>query len=269
MEKFMKKLMIALMASLMVGFVCAQSVTSANIVGYKTLAISGGNLNMLAINWQKVQGGSISVQDVLGNKNGLIAATGGGSADNLLVYDPSTGYKDYWLYFSASPSFASWNGKWMDGSTGTPSLDTMAPGTAFWLQSSGTNTTVTTSGEVVQNGTKTISITGGQLNMIGNPFAADLPLNGPGAPTWIANGAQAATGGGSADNILIYDPSTGYKDYWLYFSASPSFASWNGKWMDGATGTPTSNTSVIPMGGGAWYQSIGGGNWTLTINKPY
>ena len=261
----MKKLMTALAVCAIASLSLASGgVTSANVVGYQTLSVVGTKYNMLGVQWDKVGGGSLSVQDVFAGTAGLTGSTFADvfAADRIKVWDPVTsGYVDFWLY--AVINDPAWDGKWIDG-TGSPATATFSAGSTFWLQSKGTNVNVISAGQAPSAATISQAIVGGKYNMIINPYPTTYPLNG--SFNWLTAGAVGSTFADvfAADRIKVWDPNTaGYTDYWLYaFISDPA---WDGKWIDG-TGSPA--TYALPMGTPAWYQSKGS-SFTLVFSKPY
>lgn len=249
----MKKMMTVLAACAVTSLALADSgVVSQNIVGYQTLNLAGNNYNMLAVNWEKVGGGSIAIQNLV-NTTGLTQGGGLGTSDNILVWNPATtGYKAYYLYT---------DGMWYEYlNDAAPTTDTFAPGTTFWMKRKGAVTTnVTFSGQVLQQASAAVTIAHNNYTQIGNPYATVFTFNG--TYDWVAAGAVSGGGLGTADNILVWNPATtGYKAYYLY--------NVDGKWYEYLNdAVPT--TDGLPIGSGAWYKTRAGSDWTLTFTKPY
>jgi len=274
----MKKLMMTLAAGLTVSALLA--VDSENIVGYQTLDITDGKLNMISVPWEAVGGGALSIQEMLNDPLG--AGLQGGSiwldnvadADIVKVWNPATsGYKDYYLYDSGG-EYAGWDGQWIDNASGQPSTDPFAKGSTFWLLSKadvGGTTAVTQAGQAPAAASVVAAITAGKLNMVANPYPTAYELNGAAAPDLLAAGAQ----GGSiwldnvadADILKVWNPATsGYKDYYLYDSGG-EYAGWDGQWIDDSTGMPTED--ALPIGKPFWYLSKGSGGFDFTFTKTY
>jgi len=249
----MKKMMTVLAACAVTSLALAEgpTVVSGNIVGYQTLNLSGNNYNMLAVNWEKIGGGNVGIQELVDTSK-LTSGYPWNNADNVLVWDPvTTGYKTYYLYT---------DGKWYDASDDIlPSTNTFSAGTAFWLLRFGVgDTNVTISGQASQQATYTFPIKQLNYNLIGSPFASDYPLNS--TYDWVASGATAGYPWNNADNILVWNPvTTGYKTYYLYT---------DGKWYD-ASDDVLPTTDKLPLGKGAWYLTLSASDWTLTMSKPY
>jgi hypothetical protein len=145
----MKRITVSALAMLMAaGLACAAEVESQNIVGYKTLDITGGKLNMLAVNWDKVQGGDIAIQDLLGDDlaSGLVGGSGLLNSDTLLVWDAASScYTQYFLYNSGGV-YTSWDGKWVKyraapAKSGV-TQDSLPLGQGAWLKSIGAGWTL-------------------------------------------------------------------------------------------------------------------------------
>jgi hypothetical protein len=261
----MKRIMTAALALVTAaGLAVAADVISDNVVGYQTLNITGGNYNMLAVQWDKVQGGNIDIQGVFQDVTGLTGSTSALNADQILVWDPVTsGYTTYWLYDSGG-TYPSWDGKWIDGLGGIASA-AFPKGTAFWLVSQVTDTNALVSaGQAPSAVSVNANITAGNYNMVANPYPASYALNS--AYNWLTAGADGSTSALNADQILVWDPVTsGYTTYWLYDSGG-TYPSWDGKWIDGLGGITADS---LLMGQPAWFVSLGGSDWTLVFSKPY
>lgn len=252
MKKLMTALAVCVVASL--AFAAGSGVTSANIVGYKTVAVTPG-FNMVSLNWDNVGGGGMNIQNLV-DKSGLKKGDSS-SADQLILFDnTSKAFTAYFLYSStASPAL---DNKWIEYGQATPANVTVSNGRGFWLnrRSSATNTVF--SGQVKQDATASYSFTPG-FNMFGNQFAADLGLNDQ-AWTNAKKGDSS-----SADQLIVFDNTTkAFTAYFLYSSTgNPAL---DNKWIEYGQATPT--TAKLLFGNGAWYNRRGASD-TISIPKPY
>jgi hypothetical protein len=198
--------------------------------------------------------GAASIND-LGLTNGV-----GGlnlvSADNIHVYIPGEGYKNYfYLGYVNDPNY---NYKWVD-SNFTIVTNVISGSTAFWYRSrSGNTVTNLFSGDVPMGSSNEVQIVEG-LQLIAWPYTADMDINSVG----LTNGV-----GGlnlvSADNIHVYIPGEGYQNYfYLGYVNDPNY---NYKWVDSNFTIATNKISPVT---GIWYRcrKVGGFKWTL--NRPY
>jgi len=249
----MKKLMTAMAACVFAGAVFAQ-VESLNIVGYLSQPLTGGNFNMYVVPFEAVGGGDISIPDLLSGD--LTPGGGAGSADNILIWNPATsGYDVYYLYDNGDGTATWWKG---DDSA---EMGTVPPGTTFWYEAKGGNGSVTVAGQVITTATFNLAVTGGNFNMLANPYPVAFDPNDTAAIDWLACGATPGAGAGGADNILIWDASTsGYTVYYLYDNGDSTATWWYGD--DSAEADP------IPAGVPFWYESKGS-SFTAVFKKTF
>ncbi len=237
----MKKLIITSAAlALIAGSVQATDVFSQNVVGYQKLDTLGTGYTMLAINFEAIGGGEISIQDYF---QGEFMSGSAATSDNLLVWTP-TGYNTYYL----------WDGDelWYDADDDAlPTEDTYPAGTAVWLLRRGAASPVTVMGEVAEDPAQ-ISLVADGYTMFSNAYPVDIEVNG-GLDVDGPTSGSAAT----ADNLLVWT-STGYVTYYL----------WDGDdlWYD-ADDDALPTEDVIPTGAGAWYLRRGPAT-TLDLVSP-
>ena len=191
-------LVIALAAT--VGLGAETVVTSANTVGYKTVALPpGGSFIMLSMNFDAFDQTFLGVfgTDQLTKNNKV------GNADNIYVWDPALngGLGGYLKFYQKA-----------DG-TFSPSNAPFVAGQAVWLGSpvaSVTTNVLTLAGEAVDVVTQSTDIVTG-FQMVGFPFSADKQLADT---TFAADGATANNKVGLADNLYIWD-GAGYSKAYL------------------------------------------------------
>ncbi len=259
----MKQLMMTLAAALFATAVVAE-VTSANIVGYQTINVSG--------TYPCYGATFISV----GNTNGLwhlgdITADGMDPDTDIIQFlDPhnltvttSATYCDAAL--AASYGHPEWQGWVAPGGVGGPSMNATAlpAGTGFLSNfGSGNPITIKFAGEVVQTAIS-LNLTGLVYPLVANPVPANLTLG-----DITANGMDPDT-----DIIQFLDPhnltvttSATYCDAAL--AASYGHPEWQGWVAPGGVGGPSMNTTALPSGA-AILCNIGSGNpVTMVFPSP-
>ena len=196
------------------------------------------------------------------------------TASEIWGWDPeSTSYVFAWL-FDTGGTTPTFDGCWMDQTTGLPSDMAMPVGSGYWFFNKSVEARTAYFDGLVQgtelgmdvpvDNTKTTS------QIMGQPLAADVPLNETGT-TLQADGAQGGTDLAIADEIWAWNQATdGYVFAWLFDSAGTT-PSWDGKWIDQTTGLET--TLVLQRGMGWWYHSKADParvpGWTWTEPVPY
>ena len=267
----MKKTLIIATAALISASAFAQSVSSANIVGYvKVDKPGGGDLSIVGVSFTTE---NQTLSSLLPNENFSGSYTSFTMADQISVWSASNQTYTTYAFFSYLPdypAYASYDG-WQElAKFGTAEYaDPVIPaGSAFWLRGSqATDTNVTMAGDVPTEETSApIDITTG-LQHLANPFSSDITLGECG---FAAKGSF--TSFTDADQISVWDPSTQtYKTYafFSYLPTYPAYASYDG-WQELAKfGTIEYADDVsIPMGYGFWYRAQADSTWTVS-NKYY
>jgi hypothetical protein len=243
--------------------VTAQTVTSANIVGYSKVDKPGDtDLNIMGITFQSVSN-KLSELCPVDQFNGATDVPG--NADQLIIYTPGSGYATYAKYdVSHYPGYEDQVGWQAAGAYGfgQPFVDPVVPaGSSLWIKSApgAGSTNVILSGEVVSDEIVTNSIVAG-LQMISNPFSEAVKLDD-------LNLYENATGAldvpGNADQIIVYDAGTqGYTTYAFYDVRSYGYPENSGWKAAGAFGfaDPVTTYEVQP-GEGFWYSAKAGFTW--------
>ena len=261
----MKKLMTALAVCAVAGFALAQTVTSANVVGYNNVTLQQG-FNMLCVNLDNVSApaAGLDLNTLIPGTTANLTKGSAATADQVLVYDPVSGYSTYFLFFTTKTTGTTYNNQWVvNGSV--PATNTFKSGDAFWYNKKGaTPVTIPFAGQVPNDATKTRRILTG-FNMIGSAYAADWDPNALGSSYWATNGAVHGAAG-TADQILLYDPIAGYTTYFLFFTTKTTGTTYNNQWvLNGSTPAPA---NFVKMGSGVWYNHKGSG-FALPQNVPY
>ena len=250
----MKKLMIAMGAAALFGAVHADGIVSSDIVGYSTDNLTGGNYNMGGVVFTAVNGGAIDLNEM--SFPGVTGSDFEATSDNILVWNPSTsGYTKYYYYYDASaPDDNGWYGT-LDEET------TLPAGTAFWyLAKAGEGKQITQSGAVESDADVTFDLTGGNYNMVINPYPTAIDLNDSTTVEFV--GVTGSDFEATSDNILVWNPATsGYTKYYYYYDASaPDDNGWYGTLDEEAT---------LPAGTAFWYLAKAGEGKTITFKKTW
>ena len=124
--------------ALIAGLALAEGVNSANTVGYTTATVPKDTYYMLGLQYEKVGGGAMSVQEVKGTFNGVnfdeqLAFLQ--TAPNLQVWTPS-GYQLYYYLNDAYDNVLN-NGTVYEGGAddfGNYVTDTFPVGYGFWFK---------------------------------------------------------------------------------------------------------------------------------------
>ena len=264
----MKKLMTALAVCAVAGFAVAQTVTSANIVGYNTATIKPG-FTMLSANFAAVTNvsASISLQNLF-SPSGLIASNTVSQSDQIQIWNGSSfvGYF-YQAYKATNPNKFAAGPAWVLTTVpGIATTATIPPGTGFWFSrptgAGYTTTTVTVAGQVLQATTNTFALNAG-FNMIGSAYPVDFKLNG-GPFDWST--ATASNTVSQSDQIQVWNGSSfvGYF-YQAYKATNPNKFTAGPAWV--LTTVPgVATTDSIPSGTGFWYARASGQSGT-SINQ--
>ena len=280
----MKKSLVIAAAAMIGASAFAQTVTSANVVGYiKADAPAAGAYNLIALTQFTDGSASLDIQDLIGNiadLNSDVRGSSADAADKLYIYNGS-GYDQYAVFedgndgpYWASVNEPGWDaGQVMFGNTRVNAATvSVARATACWLQTGtgGTPTSPISSGEVFDDSSYDVSLSSG-YNLLSFPFSSSVNL------TNLTVTGAATDGQGSsyadADQIFVYNGS-GYDQYALYEEGTegPYWASINedgwdpGQVMFGNTTVNEAN-ATIEMGTGFWYYSATAK--TITFNQNY
>ena len=119
--------------------VCLADVRSSNVVGYETLNLLANDYTMFGMNFEAVDGGSVTLKDLKGN------FFGGGdmpSADNILIWKNGE-YHNYYYGVWNDPENPDWDNLWYDSYDTDASDITIDPGIACWYLRRSDATTLT------------------------------------------------------------------------------------------------------------------------------
>ena len=227
----------------------AEGVDSANVVGYTTANVPQNTFYMLGLQYEKVGGGAMSVQEVKGTFNGVDYDDNYEflqTAPNLQVWTPS-GYDLYYYLNDAWSVGDVYSAGWADN-WGVLADGTITPGQGAWFKDPNEVCTVTTPGQVVATAAS-VSAAKDIFTMGSVPYPASFEVNGV---TWT--GIQGVDYDDNyeflqtAPNLQVWTPS-GY-DLYYYLNDAWSVgdvysAGWADNWGVLATGS-------FPVGYGFW-----------------
>ncbi len=253
----MKKMLIATAALALVGMAAqAAEVTSSNVVGYQKLDLKGNDYTMLAINFQGVGGGDISIQDYF--KGDFVGGASPGESDNLIVWTAAEGYVTYFYGVYNDPENPEWDDIWY--TLGEEEATATYPaGTAAWLLRRGAATSVTAVGEVSKAPVQ-ITVKANDYTMFSCPYPVAVPINGG---LEVANPTGGASPGES-DNLIVWTAAEGYVTYFYGVYNDPENPEWDDIWY--TLGEEEATTS-LGVGQAAWYLRRGA-QTTLSFTSP-
>ena len=272
-------------------------------MGYQEVVIPAQQFTMIGVMFEDINGGAISVQDLIPDPlgQGLTGGATAANADQLMYWDTNEdgGYVTLYLYSNTGTSSAilARKNKWLcsanqkDTSWGTranPSTKTLTSGMGFWLKrlNYAMPITLTMSGAaVVAADGRNITIKEG-FNMICGGFTSNFAPNPDVAGTgnaidWLGKGCIGAATAANADQLMFWDTNEdgSYVTLYLYSNTGTSSAilARKNKWLcsanqkDTSWGTRANPTpKEIPAGRGIWYKRLAGaGPFTLSLDSPY
>ncbi len=260
-------------AALLIGIGTATAAVESDVVGYQNIDIKPG-FNMIAFNFQPLEGEGVSIQDFVANKEDLVAGYTIGTSDKIQVWDPATATFTvyfYRAYKATNPNKFLSGPAWVKTTAATtPTTDTILAGSGVWFARPDTAAEgeITVSGKITTE-SNTHEIQPG-FNMISSAFPTDMALN-DGAIDWEACGAVAGYTIGTSDKIQVWDSET--KTFTTYFyraykATNPNKFLLGPAWVKSSAATvPTTDT--IPAGMGFWYaRPAGKAEGTLTETSP-
>ena len=251
-------------------------IESDNIVGYQSITIDK-QYTILGCNFKNADNSVYAISNFIPYVEGMVTAKTDVGADQILVRQPDTSYKTYFMCNGYSGKGAGTYKAWLDkqwcraDQTGSITTDTIENGTGFWFVRP-TETfepiTLTVAGgvETLDVSTKALPQ---QYNIIANPYPVDLPVtNIP-----YASGMVTAKTDVGADKIQVRQPDTSYKTYFMCNGYSGKGAGTYKEWLDRqwcrADQTGSVTTDTIPAGAGFWYiKADASADFELTFNSP-
>jgi len=212
----MKKLVMTAALVCAASIVSAQTVTSANIVGYAKKSVGGGSFKIVAAQFLAGQTNGMTLGEAFPNM---------GEGDQILFW-AGTGYEIYTYYVGYG---------WYDFTVTTPSDDVLIPqGASVWLKSIAGTTTIV-AGEVPSVGSVTNTLSVG-FNMISNPYPVEMTL-GSIPTTSLSDGDQVLLWAGSGYDIYNYYVGYGWYDFTVTIpSDDVQIPVGDGCWLKSAAG---------------------------------
>ena len=239
-----------------------------NLVGYNTVFVKGGKMNLLTISWESVgKNGKADLKDVMETKDLTpfdVAAEA--TKDYIDTWDMENGNWGKTYYYVDAPEIdPSYADTWCNDSLEPVSVE-MNPGSSFWLFHVGEDIEKLGFAGQVYNANMGYTLTQGKMNLCGNPFPTELNLNDK-SQVVIANPTSFDVATESTkDYIDTWDLTTGnWGKTYYYVNApeiDPSFAD---TWCNDSL-EPV-ETTAIQAGAGFWYRAYGEGT-TLTFTSP-
>jgi len=229
----MKKMMTAIAACAVASLsLAAGGVTSQNTVGYASRTAKASGWTLLGINWEKVGGGDLAFDTLIGANPNLA------DTDAIQIYDPVLPAVTYTYY----------GGIWYDG-VFNEVHPVIKAGSAVWFFRSDTTPIV--------------------LNMSGQVGKASVVNTFPKA-AWSQFSASVAVEFNPANTALVtWDGLVDTCAIQTYISPSESttYTCYSGVWYDGVFNEI--NSGIIAIGEGAWFFNASGStDVTLTQNSP-
>ena len=235
----LKKTMAAGAAALCAA-VCLADVQSSNVVGYETLNLLANDYTMFGMNFEAVDGGSVTLKDLKGNFFGGPTMAEG---DNILLWKED-GYHNYYFGYWGDPEYPDWDNVWYDDGDNDASDVEIGAGRACWYLRRADASSLTISGGVKLTPT-TVTLLANDYTMFSNPYPSaialkDLKVTAPfGGPT-MAEG----------DNLLIW-LADGYHNYYYGYWGDPEYPDWDNVWYD--DGDNDASDVTIDSGVACWY----------------
>ena len=244
---------------------------SANVVGYNSVKVKGGKMNLLTVSFETVGNveGKATLKDVM-SRDGLVSYSEDGetAGDYIDTWDMENGNWGKTYYYVNLPSWnydnVDYTDTWMDMDM-VPTNPEMESGSSFWLMHYGNDIEALTFAGQVVGLTKAYTLTSGKMNLCGNPFPTTLDLSNKNQVT-IANATSYSEDGETAgDYIDTWDLESANWGKTYYYVNLPSWnyenVDYTDTWMD-VDMVPCSTD--ISTGAGFWYYAAGEGT-TLTF----
>lgn len=199
--------------------------------------------------------GSVDIQDLIQNKEALVAGNAAASSDQIQIWD-GTKFTVYYYraYKSNNPGKFTLGPCWVDGNNASVKAAvpvTRGMGVWFARPKSSAAGEITLTGSVGKE-TKNLQINPG-FNMIGSAFPCDVSVNEDSCPIDWATCAIAGNAAASSDQIQIWDGSKFTVYYYrAYKSNNPGKFTLGPCWVDGNNASVKADLT-IKSGTGFWY----------------
>ena len=214
--------------------------------------------------------------------NDFVKGTMVGNTDSKLcpriqVWDPEDGYQDYYFFSESQGTPRTKQYKyWAPNNNSLANYDlgqaaTIDLGSGAWFNSAN-DCEITVAGEVVEVGTKDITVKGNAWNLIANPFPTTMSVNNS------VNWKELAAAGklvGNTDSkfcprMQVWDAEDGYQDYYFFSQSQGTVKTRQYNYW-----APNNNSlanydlgqlATIPVTRGFWL-NYAGDDMTLTFTK--
>ena len=228
----------------------AADVVSSNIVGYKKVTLAADNYTLLAPMFTCVGGGDKAIPDIFAEDD-FVASDTASDADFIELWEDGAYSRKF--FFSSDA-----NNAWSSDQDGYDETDETIEGKlGFWFYNRDTDDKeVTLAGEVPTEDVEVV-IAGDNYTLIGNPFAAPLPIKSIVAVSGAFTASDTAS---DADFIELWEDG-GYSR--KYFFSSDAGDAWSSD-QDGYDETD----DTIPAGLGFWFYRQGS-EMTVKLPVPY
>ena len=250
-------------------------ISSANVVGYTTKAVTAGNYYLVATQFDKASEGtgSIDMNDLISLSSDIAPGLYDddfATAPQILVLKPSgVGYNKYYYISDGTDDkdeelgYNAWCD--VDGYELT-SAAKLQIGKGFWFYSPVVSGTITTAGQVTEEASKTLSFTTATYGIVCNPYPKAVEVNDLFSVTGLT-GVDWTFTTEEGDTLAIWDQDAQAYMVTLYYAGDTASADMAdngaepGTWFDmDSYGTATTE---IPAGGAFWIQSSGAGTLTF------
>jgi hypothetical protein len=233
----------------------AQTVYSANVVGYVNVTVPAGTFSLIA---DQLDTGTNTINNVLLNGNLVSYGVSGQGESSLYIFN-GTGFKLLQYLNSAD---AGGPAGWYDALGNYDTTDTLKPGQSVFFQNpASSNVTVTLTGQVDQ-GTNTVGSIPVGFSFLSEPTAlAGLPLDN----TNVNFPAQDPYPAAGNDDTYQSWTGTGYGPILFYLNSAD--AGGPAGWYDALGNDQDANASYWPaVGAGFLAHHFGGtSNWVQTF----
>ena len=261
----MKKVMLAAAVAAAGGLM---AIESANVVGYNTDTITAKKFNMVSVPFEGTDGDGFKLNKCLSGVN-LTGTADFSTADQIQIWDATTGSYDSWYYYEAGDEYTGW---W-DVISQSKMFEDAYPnglpaGSAFWYKSAASatqNGSMIVSGQVPDAASVDFEVLKGKFNMVAYPYPVAFKLNDSKQVSW--KDAHGTSDFSTADQIQIWDAATGSYDSWYYYEAGDEYTGW---WdvISQSKMFEDVYTTGLPVGKPFWYKAAAGtGTFDITFTK--
>ena len=249
-------------------------VESANVVGYTTLTIAS-KYQIIGVNFQKVSGGSLKLNDAIPYQDGMTKGNGTGSADQIQIGDDAGNWIPYYMSNGKNgkgKDVDGIEGKWCPAGKFAAADVELTPGTSFWyVRNDATQPAFNLSiaGSVTTLPSAEYAFAS-KYRIFANPYPVPLALNT--AFPYVEETMTKGNGTGSADQIQIGDNEGNWTPYYLSNGKNgkgKDVDGIDGKWCP--AGKFVDANASIPVGKAAWYVRNDTSKPAMQVNwtKPY